>query len=180
MHTYPPCHHWRRLAIIEYVPLLAAQLGVDFFDQKLGALCMTWLGDSVFSIRDAASKNLAALTRIFGVKWCKENIIPKIASLFNHSNYLYRMTALFCVSVLSTAVDTQAMRENLLPLVLRVAGDPVPNIRFNVAKSLGELASRVDKEVLDKNIKPTLENMCRDEDDDVAYFAKEALSGLKA
>ncbi len=41
--------HWRvRLAIIEYIPLLASQLGVDFFDDKLGALCMQWLGDQVW------------------------------------------------------------------------------------------------------------------------------------
>lgn len=40
--------HWRvRLAIIDYIPLLASQLGVDFFDDKLGALCMQWLGDKV-------------------------------------------------------------------------------------------------------------------------------------
>jgi hypothetical protein len=40
--------HWRvRLAIIEYIPLLASQLGVDFFDDKLGTLCMQWLGDQV-------------------------------------------------------------------------------------------------------------------------------------
>jgi len=37
---------WRvRLAIIEYMPLLAGQLGVDFFDEKLNTLCMTWLVD---------------------------------------------------------------------------------------------------------------------------------------
>lgn len=40
--------HWRvRLAIIEYIPLLASQLGVSFFDDKLGALCMQWLEDKV-------------------------------------------------------------------------------------------------------------------------------------
>jgi hypothetical protein len=43
--------HWRvRLAIIEYIPLLASQLGVDFFDDKLGALCMQWLGDQVHTL----------------------------------------------------------------------------------------------------------------------------------
>ena len=40
--------HWRvRLAIIEYVPLLASQLGPDFFDGKLGELCILWLEDQV-------------------------------------------------------------------------------------------------------------------------------------
>lgn len=43
--------HWRvRLAIIEYIPLLASQLGVGFFDDKLGALCMQWLEDKVHAI----------------------------------------------------------------------------------------------------------------------------------
>ncbi|OBS58276.1 hypothetical protein A6R68_10599, partial [Neotoma lepida] len=37
---------WRvRLAIIEYMPLLAGQLGVEFFDEKLNSLCMAWLVD---------------------------------------------------------------------------------------------------------------------------------------
>jgi hypothetical protein len=41
---------WRvRLALIEYIPLLAKQLGVQFFDEKLSALCMTWLGDTVLA-----------------------------------------------------------------------------------------------------------------------------------
>ena len=40
--------HWRvRLAIIEYIPLLASQLGVGYVDDKLGALCMQWLEDKV-------------------------------------------------------------------------------------------------------------------------------------
>ncbi|KAH0678132.1 hypothetical protein KY284_019217 [Solanum tuberosum] len=38
--------HWRvRLAIIEYIPLLASQFGVGFFDDKLGTLCVQWLQD---------------------------------------------------------------------------------------------------------------------------------------
>lgn len=37
---------WRvRLAIIEYMPLLASQLGAEFFDEKLNSLCMNWLVD---------------------------------------------------------------------------------------------------------------------------------------
>ena len=36
-----------RLAIIEYMPLLAGQLGVEFFNEKLNSLCMSWLIDQV-------------------------------------------------------------------------------------------------------------------------------------
>ena len=56
---------WRvRLAIIEHIPLLAEQLGHEFFEQRLRDLCMAWLSDEVFSIREAASKNLTQLTKV--------------------------------------------------------------------------------------------------------------------
>ena len=38
--------HWRvRLAIIEYIPLLASQLGADFFEAKLGPQVGAGCGD---------------------------------------------------------------------------------------------------------------------------------------
>ena len=38
---------WRvRQAIIEHIPLLAAQMGVTFFEERLAKMCITWLGDS--------------------------------------------------------------------------------------------------------------------------------------
>lgn len=45
--------HWRvRLAIVEHIPLLASQLGAEFFQEKLGPQCMKSLEDQV---REAAS-----------------------------------------------------------------------------------------------------------------------------
>lgn len=91
---------WRvRLAIIEYVPLLASQLGVEFFDEKLNTLCMSWLGDTVFSIREASTQNLKKLTEVFGVEWASQAIVPKVMEMGRHPNYLYRMTTCFAVSV---------------------------------------------------------------------------------
>ena len=91
---------WRvRQAIIEYIPLLATQLGVSFFDDKLGALCMSWLGDTVFSIREAATINLKKLTEVFGVDWARQTIIPKVLAMGEHPNYLYRMTTIFAITV---------------------------------------------------------------------------------
>lgn len=50
--------HWRvRLAIIEYIPLLAGQLGSEFFEAKLGPQCMKWLQDQVSC--DTANKDNA-------------------------------------------------------------------------------------------------------------------------
>lgn len=60
---------------------------------------MTWLADSVFAIREAATNNLKRLTEIFGVEWAKQNLLPRVLAMNNNSNYLYRMTTLFAISV---------------------------------------------------------------------------------
>jgi serine/threonine-protein phosphatase 2A regulatory subunit A len=73
--------------------------GVTFFNEKLSGLCMAWLGDPVFSIREAATSNLKKLIQVFGVDWAKQNMIPKVIALAQHTNYLYRMTTLFCFMV---------------------------------------------------------------------------------
>ena len=89
-----------RQAIIEYIPLLATQLGKPFFDEQLGNLCMSWLGDTVFSIREAATVNLKTLTEVFGVDWAKVAIVPKVMGMGQHPNYLYRMTTVQAIAVM--------------------------------------------------------------------------------
>ena len=113
---------WRvRLAIIEYIPLLASQLGVKFFDEKLSSLCMSWLGDTVFSIREAATQNLKKLTDVFGVDWANEAIIPKVMAMGQHPNYLYRMTTCFAISV--SLIPSQAPPAHAYMLPDSRAGD---------------------------------------------------------
>ena len=45
--------------------------GVEFFDEKLNSLCMSWLVDGVFAIRSAATANLKKLVAIFGIEWAQ-------------------------------------------------------------------------------------------------------------
>ncbi|XP_014816986.1 PREDICTED: serine/threonine-protein phosphatase 2A 65 kDa regulatory subunit A alpha isoform, partial [Calidris pugnax] len=90
---------WRvRLAIIEYMPLLAGQLGVEFFDEKLNSLCMAWLVDHVYAIREAATSNLRKLVERFGQDWAQATIVPKVLAMATDPNYLHRMTTLFCIN----------------------------------------------------------------------------------
>lgn len=95
---------WRvRLAIIQYMPLLAGQLGVEFFDEKLNTLCMTWLMDQVYAIREAATLNLKRLVEKFGAEWAQNTVIPKVLQMSNDQNYLHRMTCLFSINLLADA-----------------------------------------------------------------------------
>ncbi|KIH93109.1 protein phosphatase 2 (formerly 2A), regulatory subunit A [Sporothrix brasiliensis 5110] len=195
---------WRvRLAIIEYIPLLASQLGVEFFDEKLSSLCMSWLGDTVFSIREAATHNLKKLTEVFGVDWASEAIIPKVMAMGNHPNYLYRMTTCFAITTLASVVSLEVIGKHILPMMDKLVVDDIPNIRFNVAKTYGVLIDvlkrlpdqgtlhspeNADKagsgappapsakgaELIQSRVLPSLEKLQKDEDVDVRYFATTA------
>ncbi|KAI7827129.1 armadillo-type protein [Gamsiella multidivaricata] len=175
---------WRvRLAIIEYIPLLATHLGVEFFDEKLGALCMSWLGDSVFSIREAATVNLRKLTEVFGVDWAKQTTIPKVLAMGTHPNYLYRMTTIFAITAMAPAVTPEVIRDYILPTVTNLVTDPIPNIRFNVAKSIEALIPVLlqnpdTRPLVEQQLKPALVKLSEDTDNDVRFFSQKALLGV--
>ena len=78
-----------------------------------------------------------------------------------HANYLHRLTSLIAIKVLAEAFQGEVLQTLLLPPVLRMAEDPVPNIRFNVCKTLKELVARVDNTTVSAQIKPVLTNMAQ-------------------
>ncbi|KAH7911197.1 armadillo-type protein [Hygrophoropsis aurantiaca] len=172
---------WRvRQAIIEYIPLLATQLGKPFFDEQLGNLCMSWLGDTVFSIREAATINLKKLTEVFGVDWAKVAIVPKVMGMGQHPNYLYRMTTVQAITTISPSLTLPIVQSEIIAPLLQLAVDPIPNIRFNVAKSLEVLAvsfgATVEgREFINQRVIPVLEQQKNDSDADVRYFSTRAL-----
>lgn len=172
---------WRvRQAIIEYIPLLANQLGKPFFDEQLGNLCMSWLGDTVYSIREAATVNLKKLTEVFGVDWAKVAIVPKVMGMGSHPNYLFRMTTVQAITTISPSLNLEIVRSEVIGPLLDLSKDPIPNIRFNVAKSLEVMAiafgnSPEGRAFVRERIIPALERQKSDQDADVRYFATRAL-----
>ncbi|KAF8306962.1 putative ser/thr protein phosphatase 2A regulatory subunit A [Clavulina sp. PMI_390] len=173
---------WRvRQAIIEYIPLLATQLGVSFFDEQLGSLCMSWLGDTVFSIREAATQNLKRLAEVFGAEWATTTIVPKVLQMGNHPNYLYRMTTVFAITTISPALTPDVLQGSVMQTILALVDDPIPNIRFNVAKSLEVLAKTLaekggaaGQQTIQTSLMPAVETLKQDPDADVRYFAERA------
>ncbi|XP_072125734.1 serine/threonine-protein phosphatase 2A 65 kDa regulatory subunit A beta isoform-like [Mobula birostris] len=150
---------WRvRLAIIEYMPLLAGLLV------------------GVYAIREAATNNLTKLVEKFGKDWAESTIMPKVLAMASDPNYHHRMTTQFCINVLSEACGQEITAKHMLPTVLQMAGDQVANIRFNVAKTLQKIGPVLDASTLQNEFKPILEKLGQDQDMDVKYFAQEAMT----
>jgi len=168
---------WRiRLAIIELIPVIAADLNIRHFVEKLGELCISWLRDSVFAIRQAAVQNIRELTGIFGLQWMQETILPYAMLLHSHPNYLHRMTVLHLITELVPLVGTKIATNSLLPIVLRMSQDSVPNIRFNVAKTLQKMVPHLDSDTVLGRVRPCLELLVQDPDSDVKIFGTKALA----
>ena len=161
---------WRvRLAILEHMPLLAEQLGRKMFDDRLNDLCMKWLVDHVYAIRQAATVTVRKLVTTFGMDWAKEAVIPKgenlyylrfrisenspkisVLELASDNNYLKRMTMLFCINELCKAFNKNEIEALLLPTIIKMSEDSVPNVRFNVAKTLGQI--EIENKVLEEKV----------------------------
>ncbi len=168
---------WRiRLSIIAHMPLLAEQLGQSFFNEKLTSLCVSWLADDISSIRDAAATNVMNLAAVFGPAWAFDFIYPPLLELKCHPSYLRRLSAVQAASLLATKVepDTPLMR-NIVPMILDMASDSVPNVRFNVARALFRIAEPCGVNMYKQQIRPVISVLTEDPDRDVRFFAEKSL-----
>lgn len=81
---------------------------------------MTWLTDHVYAIREAATGILKQLTEKFGIEWCQKSIMPKVVALANDTNYLHRMTCLFCFNVLAEVIGKDLIMSDFFPVLKKV------------------------------------------------------------
>lgn len=80
---------------------------------------------------------------------------------------------------LAPSLTTDVIRESVLGTVLSLVNDPIPNIRFNVAKALEVLSitlanSPDGKDLARTRVVPAVQSLRNDSDPDVRYFAGKA------
>ena len=80
---------------------------------------------------------------------------------------------------MSKALTGDAIRDHMVPLAITLASDPIPNVKFNVAKTINIMIPLLKKSnlqsVLNDKIKPVLSKLIQDTDIDVCYFSQQAL-----
>lgn len=80
---------------------------------------------------------------------------------------------------MAPSLNTAIIRDTVLEAALQLVSDPIPNIRFNVAKCLETLAAVLandpdGQDLIQRRILPTLRQLQEDPDADVRYFATKA------
>ena len=82
--------------------------------------------------------------------------------------------------VIAPSLTLDIVRAEILDNLLHLANDPIPNIRFNVAKALEVFAttfgdSAEGRQIIQQKVIPVLEALKNDSDQDVRFFALRAL-----
>jgi len=174
--------NWRvRLAIINAMPDLARYLGEAKFTAELSSLFSTWLMDPVFSVRDALAASFHPVCETLGLQWSVVNIIPQLQVCLDHKNYLYRISAMMSARSLAEAAGAEFIDTHLVPMVVRLTSDPVPNVRFNAAKTIKAMhhvCARVSPGALKNQLVPCLYRLLGDEDPEVKFFAQQAINEM--
>jgi serine/threonine-protein phosphatase 2A regulatory subunit A len=81
---------------------------------------------------------------------------------------------------MAPSLSVDVIQDSVLPTLLQLAVDPIPNIRFNVAKSLEVIVMTLKQTpegqaICKEKIVPALQGLMGDSDADVRYFASRAL-----
>lgn len=196
-------NHWRiRKMVVENVPSLAEQFGVDMFTSKLESLFLSSLKDSVFFVRKEALNQLKTLCKHFGSSWTCDKLLPKILDMYSNSKettqqqtqvgYASRVTVLQAIPFLWDHICLEnAPCSKATETVVNALKDSVPNVRFCACKVIHDIAkleplqgdgkeavrrqSLVD---LANKVRADLNTCISDTDNDVQYFAGEALAVL--
>lgn len=85
---------------------------------------------------------------------------------------------------MATSLTPDIIKDKVLETVIELVDDPIPNVRFNVAKSLEVLAPILKQdpttvELVTTKVADVLKTLSQDKDVDVRWFAEKALlSGL--
>ena len=85
---------------------------------------------------------------------------------------------------MAPALTFEIIQQDILDRLLDLADDPIPNIKFNVAKSLEALATAYGgtpqgRQLIQTRILPKLETQKNDADADVRYFATRAIQNTQ-
>jgi serine/threonine-protein phosphatase 2A regulatory subunit A len=191
------------------VPFFALKMGTAAFDERMMPICMGWLTDKVFSVREGAIVAFRRLATQFGKQWVKQSLIQRLVALSKEKSYIHREVALAALLSLSapalppaTSVVTSVTppapppapagppvtlvgedvlggKEGVVATVVTLTKDRVPNVRFSAVRALRVLYGIVDSSAMKREIKMAMERMLNDEDWDVKYFAEQAIEGLK-
>ena len=127
---------WRvRIQVMEIIPVLSKLFSQQLFMSHIFPICISALMDSVFSIREAASKVFVTIYKDVKNDEFEKKLLEKINELCNSTSYLLRNTVLvyikFFIKNLEDKIYFDFFEKKLIGIVLMLSKDKIANIRIS-------------------------------------------------
>lgn len=174
---------WRvRLATIQFCPLLPKFISAGAFTEHIEPLLKQWMEDTVHSVRvEAVSCTIILKKQSFNLNWLENLVDSKLDELHQHPKFGQRIHTLFAINLLHSEVSDSFLNEKMYKKYMKkLSEDPVPNIRFNYAKTTALIYHKLtnsNKMGAAEALRKLSEN---DPDVDVKFYAQKAIRDTSA
>lgn len=152
----------------------------EAFALKIESQLVNMLTDPVFSIREETANSLIELSKaVYDQSWLDALVGQKIEELGRHQTFMIRIHAVHLMNSMHTHISRQTISGKYAKALIKLAEDPVPNIRFNVSKSVKTYWahwSREHQQQMEQLLRKMAES---DPDFDAKYFASKALEEIR-
>merc|ERR1712223_1792781 len=138
--------NWRfRLELTEQLGILVPIFSADQLTAHLAPIAITLVQDKVAAVRKAATQVLSvmlgSLQSAGELELCRSTVTSLVSCLATSSHWTRRQTYAQLVGQLLTALPWQEVSAHLLPHLLNLSEDRVPNVRLQVANVIGHVLS---------------------------------------
>ncbi len=166
-------NNWHvRNQVQEIIPTIARIVKKKIFLDSIMPICLKWLTDQVYAIRQNACKILKRVYNIFKGEDFEKKLIAKLNAMSKHENYLIRITVVLLIKeFLNDEYELDFMEKKLFPILVKLSDDKISNIRqacTHLVKKLGRLSK--NKDVI-KECKSIIDELKIDKDIEVVYAA---------
>jgi serine/threonine-protein phosphatase 2A regulatory subunit A len=138
---------WRvRMAVFELIGEMSKLFAKDVFQKHLEALFMSYLNNTAASVRDMGVRKAKELADKYKGDWIITTFIPKVVETYNidKQGYNYRMCCLQSLLQILPHLSKDQTASLVIPIFAKAMKDPIPNVRFTVAKILQKAKSMID------------------------------------
>ena len=167
---------WRiKIKIINIIPNFINQ--TNLFLKNIFPICLNYLTDHVYTIRDEGCKLLCELYKDITNKEYENKLIEKLNSMMNCTNYLFRNTCLIFIKYFIDKINNKIyfdfFQNKLIFFVYKLSNDKISNVRLNCAIIFKKVenCNFKDKTNNDK-IKKCIDILKKDQDIDVINIFK--------
>jgi serine/threonine-protein phosphatase 2A regulatory subunit A len=168
--------NWRvRKQLLTAMPAIVKHMGQDFFIDHFLAPTLSLLKDQVDEVRTACCAIVPQIAAVSDPNWVHEAIFPAVKSMAS-GEYLVRLSMISALEgFLRLDTLSEKFHGEVLTMLVATAADKVPNIRIRAAQAMNAALVAPHAEPFKDKLQAALNELLKDKDKDVKYFAGKAV-----